>query len=204
MTPAEHARLIEQQEFEAERKAVRQRALQYSKQRQQQERDRINRAFDKCANAIVPRNLNRAQKARARRLAGHTKLYTYNGEAKSLSEWSDIIGTSYATLSQRLRSGMDIERALTMKPGGRAKLHTVNGVSKTMQEWADHIGITYMALMGRLQRHSLAEAIAMPANCHPKTRRGVSSDLKALEGTGAGSIAQEIPEITFSKQADNA
>lgn len=41
------------------------------------------------------------------------RLYTYNGETHNIMEWSKIYGIPYKLLHGRLRSGWDIERALT-------------------------------------------------------------------------------------------
>lgn len=124
------------------------------------------------------------------------KLYTVNGVSKTLTEWSHHSGIALATLRHRLRKGVAIEAALQGKLPTHAKVHTVNGVSKTLDEWAEHLGITYGALFARMRKgRSLAEAIAMTAG------RGVVSNLTAFEGTGAGSAAQDRPEIDFSQDA---
>lgn len=192
MTPAERARLIDRQEFEAECCAARQRAMRNAEACRQERDARI---------AAWLRSKTKEHKRVDQRACRSAKLYTHNGVAKSLSEWAEIAGVSYHVLAQRIRSGMEFERAITMKEGARAiKLHTINGVSKTLHQWADHAGITYNTLMARLNRgRTLAEALAIPAG-----RRGVSADFKGSKGTGAGSTAQETPEITFSEKAKNA
>ena len=40
-------------------------------------------------------------------------LITYNGETKTLTEWSRVFNCSYAMILRRLESGWDIEKALT-------------------------------------------------------------------------------------------
>lgn len=40
-------------------------------------------------------------------------LLTYNGETHTVTEWADIIGMKQITLSQRIRKGWTVERALT-------------------------------------------------------------------------------------------
>ena len=90
----------------------------------------------------------------------------------------------------------------TARRGGKvAQLHTIDGVSKMLKQWAEHAGISYIALIGRMSKgRSLAEALAMPKGRHDD--RGVVSNLEPLKGTGAGSTAQEIAEITFSAKAN--
>lgn len=43
------------------------------------------------------------------------KLLTYNGETHTETEWAKKIGVNKGTLHERLRRGVPIERALTMK-----------------------------------------------------------------------------------------
>lgn len=198
MTPAEHARLIERQELEAERTAIRERALRLVEQRRQEDRRKVENWIGKP---------QPAPSSRAPSCSKPAKRYMLNGEAKTMTELSQIADVSLKTMSRRLRSGMSVEHAANMELWERpTELHTVNGVSKTLKQWADHIGISYHALLTRKRRKgfSLAEAIAMPTGRHPKQHLpGVSSDFEGFEGTGAGSTAQEIPEITFSEQAEN-
>lgn len=194
MTPAERARLIEKQEFEAECKAARLRAQRYTAERRRQERQRVD-VWIHGPSATVPFG-PRPKKGRK------PKLYTANDQTKTLSEWSACSGVSLATLQRRIRAGLTFDQIVTMEPRQRARLHTVNGVSKTLQQWADHIGISYDGLMQRLQRHPLAEAVAIPAR--RSKGAGVVSNFEAPAGTGAGSTAQESPEITFSEKAENA
>jgi hypothetical protein len=201
MTPAEHARMIDQQEFEAECRAVRERARQYTAERRRQERQRVD-AWISGGPALVsfaPKNSRRGRKP---------KLYTAFGEAKTLSEWSTLYSVHTHTLKQRLKDGLPFEDSLTMKPRQFGQLHTVNGVSMTLHGWADHIGIAYDALLGRLRTgRTLAEALAMrgrKARSHVSKGAGVVFNFAPVEGTGAGSTAQETPEITFSEKAENA
>lgn len=150
----------------------------------------VDEAF---AKPFVPRKNAYARKANKPKAP---KLYTINGVTKSLTEWADYAKVDFRTLCYRMRKGMALEAALTLKPRARAKTHTVNGITKTLDQWADHLGITYGALIGRMRNgRTLAEAIAMTAG------RGVVSNLKAFEGTGAGSAAQDRPEIDFSQDA---
>ena len=44
------------------------------------------------------------------------KLLTYNNETHTLMEWSRITGIERRTISQRLKYGWDIEKALTVSP----------------------------------------------------------------------------------------
>lgn len=154
MTPAERARLIDQQEFEAECRAIRARALAYAKLCQKKELRRVKAWIDAPEVIAIhhqEQDFNRMHlKARTKR----AKLHEVNGEALTLDQWALRIGKSKSALQQRIQKLGSLEAALAFKPTGR---------------WA-----------------------------------GVSSDFAPSEGTGAGSTAQETPEITFPEEAENA
>lgn len=198
MTPAEHARLIEQQELDAERAAIRERALRLVEQRRQEDRRKVENWIGKPQPAPPsgkPPSCSRP-----------SKRYMLNGEAKTMTELTQIAGVSVSTLKRRLASGMTVSHAVMMRARNHTRFYEINGVSKSLMQWADHIGIAYEALIGRTRRgRTLAEAVAMggPIPRGRKRRRGVSSNFVPFEGTGAGSTAQEILEITFSEQAEN-
>jgi hypothetical protein len=177
MTPAEHARLTDRQEFEAECNAVRQRAFQRVKDLRQSEKQRIRRWIETPVKDVVPIALTIEQRERLIRKgalpADHTrkfnptiaKLYRFNGQSRTLADWARIKGISIDTLRARLHNGVPFATALTMRKGERvnAKTYTIGDVTKTVRQWADHVGISYDTLAHRLRYgHSIAEAIAMP------------------------------------------
>lgn len=53
----------------------------------------------------------RAEQARNRR---STKLITYSGETKCLADWAAVIGKPWWFISQRLRRGWSVEKALQL------------------------------------------------------------------------------------------
>jgi hypothetical protein len=201
MTPAEYARLIEQQELEAERIAIRERALRLVEQRRQEDRRKVENWIGKPQPAPSSRRPPSLTPS-----LSPSKRYMLNGEAKTMSELTQIADVSVSTLKRRLASGMTVSHAVTMRARNHTRFYEINGVSKSLMQWADHIGIAYEALIGRMRRgRTLAEAVAMggPIPRGRKRRRGVSSNFVPFEGTGAGSTLQAIPDITFSEQAEN-
>lgn len=169
-------------------------------------RDRLHFGYS-IAEAINP---NFKRKKRSIYNGRPPRLHTVNGVSKTLTEWCAIYNVSYHSLTQRLKRGQTLEHALArIKSGKRASLlHTVDGMSKTYGEWADHLGISYDAFLKRLKdgNRTVAEAVAMggPKRTTPSHDGGVVPILASGLGTGAGSTAQEIPEITFSEKAANA
>ncbi|RCW27806.1 hypothetical protein DFR48_102292 [Ciceribacter lividus] len=155
--------------------------------------------------------------------------YTVNGETRTLPEWAKALGVPTSTLTARLGSGRTPEEAFTrdfkrmprsVPPVGRrkAKPHTLNGVSKTIAQWAASHGLKEHTLAQRLRDGmTLADALSVPVRQRvakatvpispdqppkqPKPRPGVVFDFGAFEGTGAGSTAQETPNLEFSKEA---
>lgn len=56
---------------------------------------------------------NRLEQARNTRKC---RPITHNGETKTISEWAEQYGLKSSTLSQRIRNGWDMERALSQSP----------------------------------------------------------------------------------------
>ena len=71
---------------------------------------------DKCCDAYKTKNRINARKRRER-LRNNTitapKKIVFNGEEKTIPEWSKVIGISYFALKYRLNNGWNIEKALT-------------------------------------------------------------------------------------------
>jgi hypothetical protein len=74
------------------------------------------------------------------------------------------------------------------------------GVSRTLREWADHLGISVNTLHQRIHKTgSLEDAIRIGGLKNTGRRLGVVANFPEPIGTGGGPIAQDIPEIEFSK-----
>ena len=81
--------------------------------------------------------------------------------------------------------------------------HDAFDLSLTYQQWAEHLGITLNTFHQRVFRKgSVEEAVAM-GGPQPRGNRardpGVVKNLPAIEGTGGGSLAQDISEIEIFK-----
>lgn len=94
MTPAERARLIEKQEFEAEAKAIRQRALAYAKQRRKQERARIKAITSEKPSEPKP----------VLRIGKQAKPFTHNGESRTTEQWAKHLGIAIGTMRWRIKT----------------------------------------------------------------------------------------------------
>lgn len=65
-----------------------------------------------------PSNCRWATKYEQANNRSNNHFITYNGETKTMKEWSDTVGISYYALRQRINRGWDIEKALLTPVGG--------------------------------------------------------------------------------------
>lgn len=87
-------------------------------------------------------------------------VITVGGISKTLSQWSDQIGISGQSLSARIKKGIPLELAVSVKPRPAAIL-TLNGVSKTIKAWSAELGIKLATIYGRLHAgKSITEALS--------------------------------------------
>lgn len=145
-----------------------------------------------------------------RALGPEPKRYTHAGKTLTVRQWAGELGISEGQIRYRLKAGYPVDVALSRKLPpverdwqGHHPL-TLNDATHSMAEWSRRSGIPVMNISVRIGRLGWTVERALTEPVCRKALPGVSSDLEAFEGTGAGSTAQEIPEITFSKQADNA
>lgn len=182
MTPAERARQIDKEEFAAESAAIRQRAYDWlAKQR--------------------PSVKSKPE------MRGRAMVYTALGHSRTLKEWAEASGIRMGVISQRIHCyNWNIEQAVT-QPVGSARLnragrkYVVNGVARSVNEWAKDAGVSRHVIYERLAAGwpvevalTLPKGSSRPASDKP----GVPSNFAPSKGTGAGSTAQETPNITFS------
>jgi hypothetical protein len=161
MTPAERARQIDSEEFEAECTAIRQRALAYATNCRKIEAVKL-KAW-----------LNEEKKPRAR--------------------------TVRCGLMRHHQSA--IEAASRANVAKAKRLHAF-GQSLSLRGWAEETGLSEGTIRSRLKYGwTLEEALSRDVQVHCRSTPGVSSDFAPLEGTGAGSTAQETPNLTFSQEA---
>lgn len=69
----------------------------------------------------------------------------YNGESKTLQQWSDTYGINRKTLQQRLQRGLTLAEALN-KDLYKGNLYTFQGKTLCLKDWARELGISYSSL----------------------------------------------------------
>jgi len=136
------------------------------------------------------------------------------------AECAAIRQRAYAMLGSNLARGVNLDRWITRKePKGSikrpfrkkdktapsssrvraagAKLYVAFGHTRTLREWAEATGISRYTIRNRLEiGWTVEDAVSRAVQEH--RRPGVVSDFSPSKGTGAGSTAQETPNITFS------
>lgn len=119
MTPAEHARQIDREEFEAEAAAIRERAYSLSNRqplRKARVEQCIKRGFEPSRVPFNP--VVRAVSPNFRRPAA---LHAAFGKEQSLNDWAKQFCLNIGTVRNRLRQGWTLEAALRKPPGNTGK-----------------------------------------------------------------------------------
>lgn len=129
------------------------------------------------------------------------KRYRYDGTLYSMEQLAHLAGVKRSAMYQRIHAyGYSVAEAVEagkVASGNLAHRHTYAGHTLTLRQWAERVGIPQMTLAGRINRGwTLEQALCLPNGT--QRRAGVVFNFPPLRGTGAGSTAQEIPEITFS------
>ena len=134
--------------------------------------------------------------------------HTVNGISRTMREWAEHLDISQNALSQRVFKLGSLEAAIALGSGDRRNRSiTYGGGTLGVKEWAERLGIAPTTLQARIAKHGEKTAIAMGgplASPADDTDPGVSLDFRPFKETGAWSVLQETPEITFSDKANSA
>lgn len=128
MTPAERARQIDREEFEAECAAIRQRAyarFNVKPRPDKRVREWIERTEPKHKFSLAtPRQHRNAIERSNRTHAANAKLYEAFGHRRTLKEWAAETGMSRNTIRNRINLGWTVEQALTLSKNAHARKHS--------------------------------------------------------------------------------
>lgn len=97
------------------------------------------------------------------------RYLTFNGESKTLQEWSEITGIPRCTIEKRLdKYGFSVEDALAKD--WRKKTYEYNGERHTLMEWSRITGIKYSTLDKRIHQfgYTIEQALTVPLRKHIK------------------------------------
>lgn len=81
---------------------------------------------------------------------GRNHRVEWNGETRTISEWSEITGISEGTIWRRLELGWTAERALTENI--RKTVIEYNGETRSLSEWSRLTGLAENTISRRIQR----------------------------------------------------
>ncbi|WP_119254376.1 hypothetical protein [Shinella zoogloeoides] len=136
------------------------------------------------------------------------KREAFNVNGKTVTEWAEHFGLARSVLYRRIKIDGSAERVINelidcppvvyRHSDGEprvARTYTFDGKTLTAREWSTITGLHVRTLRSRISTGwTIEHALTTPANMRP----GVASNFAPSSGTGAGSTAQETPNITFS------
>lgn len=118
--------------------------------------DRINNDKEYC-----PENCRWITIKEQERNRSNNHIVEYNGESHTISEWSEIFNINVDDLIYRIKSGWDIQTALTKPINEYNKKIEYNGESHTYKEWAEIMDIPYSTLMCRINTCNMSIEAAL-------------------------------------------
>jgi len=78
-------------------------------------------------------------------------VLAWEGETRTLKEWSEYLGWSYACMSGRWKAGKRGADLFSPPKFVKNKTHTHNGETKTISKWSEDTGVNYKTLCWRLR-----------------------------------------------------
>ena len=115
-------------------------------------------------------------------------LITYNNQTKTMQEWADNFNLNITTISERIKSGCDLEhlflsiedykeyKKITMQENG--KYITYNNETHTITDWAKKYGMTRGCLKQRLNRDkSPIDKALLPTKEYKKYRQSLKGGI---------------------------
>ena len=141
--------------------------------------------------------------------------YTVQGQCLTIAEYAKLMGFAPSVISNRLKLGWILERAVTSPLDANKQRHKArkrgdimhNGKTQSLVAWANELGMKLNSLHARLKDGwTLARALSTPIKSYRNNRTptdkapGVGRDLPMTHGTGAGSIARDFPETDISEK----
>jgi hypothetical protein len=102
------------------------------------------------ARGYEPGNVRWATQTEQQRNRSSNRVLTLNGVSRLLVEWAEDLGVSGAVISERLKNGWSLERALT-QPKRPQHLVTYAGRTQNLNRWGKEVGITPQVISSRLR-----------------------------------------------------
>lgn len=166
----ERARLIDQEEFQAESKALLARALQAAEQKRKYSCPKVE--------AFIKRGFDYQSDSSQRKAERQSKRYPYNGKLYTITELAKIAVVSKYRLTNRIRNGMDIHKAVTTPPQVNNTRHIYQGKEQSVDELSKIAGIPSAVIYNRLRdKWEIHRAVTTPVRARRsnKTKEQVMS-----------------------------
>jgi hypothetical protein len=96
-------------------------------------------------------NVRWATKQQQSRNQSTNQLLTFNGQIKTIAEWSECLGLKYITIWARLKKGWSTERCLTKEPWDRCVMREYNGQLMNLAQIAKLADVSHGALWHRVK-----------------------------------------------------
>jgi len=80
------------------------------------------------------------------------KVIKYNGETKTLKQWSEILGINYKLLSFRLCHGWTVKKAFETVENPRLIFIDYNGERRNISQWSKAIGLSIETIRKRYKQ----------------------------------------------------
>jgi hypothetical protein len=89
---------------------------------------------------------------RSQVITSQSKLLTYNGETRTISEWASKLGIPFTTLENRLINGWPIAKALSTPVEKKVNYINHNGNNYSIADWCYTLGLTPNTVSSRIER----------------------------------------------------
>ena len=121
-----------------------------------------------------PKNCKWSTIEESNRNSRNCHFIEFNGQTKTMIEWSEEYGIEYHKLADRINKlGWDIQKALTTKNGSKSHPRTFityNGKTQSLSEWATEYNIDRRLLSKRINRDKwpIEKALTTPKGNYKK------------------------------------
>ena len=123
---------------------------------------------------------------------GDNKFICYNGQTKTLAQWSELLNMSYFALTNRLRNGWSVEKTFTTSIKHSRKYIEYNGIKYKFSELAKMHNLKTDTFLHRLDSGwSLEDALKKPLK-NIKKRKGKIT----IDGETVDAFLEKITETT--------
>ena len=127
------------------------------------------------------------------------KLYTYEGETKTLLGWCDHLGLSLEMVYSRMSNGASFEEAIDKSKFPGVKTYVVYGKEMTLSQIAKECGIDKQYLYIMLTRHNLSIEEAIKRKVHTRKKLYFVIDGRKMSLSQIGEMCNIKPKTLYNR-----